>query len=393
MRRLTVWGALAFCLLFQQLSEMRAADPKAIDPRGITGGLVIAGGGGLPEEIYQTFMKMAGGEEARLVVVPTASGRADDELAHEGLLEPWRRRKPASVTLLHTRDRTQADSQEFVAPLLDATGVWFGGGQQARIAHAYLGTRFERELQDLLDRGGVVGGSSAGAAIQSRVMIAGGNPIPSLGTGFDLLPGAIIDQHFLARKRTQRLSHAVNEHANRFGIGIDEATALVVRGRTIRVVGKSDATVILSGSEAREEQVIRVASGEAADLVALQRAALVRAELASAELASAELASAGSSLPFTSPAEPRVETGSLVMVGGGPVPETIVQRMLELAGGPEAAIVVLPTAAERPLSGRRSIPEFFHQAGCSDVTVLPQVDRLDVESTEFLAAIERAKLV
>ena len=418
--------------------------PPHIDPAGIPGSLVIAGGGRLPPEIRETFVGLAGGGDARLVIVPTASGRADDPDAADGVLDPWRELGPASLAILHTRDRDEADSEAFLRPLRQATGVWFGGGQQSRIADAYLGTGVERELHELLRRGGVIGGSSAGAAIQSRTMIAGGHPEPTLATGFDLLPGAIIDQHFLARKRLPRLQRAVARHPDRFGIGIDESTAVVVRGRDLRVIGKSSATLVLAevpdpaevadpvdvpdpvdvadaadvpvvaevaasdktpvpaaGRGGRPALVEAAVPGTAADLVALRRAAAFRSLLAggpgspdrTAAEASGEDGSATAADAFRRPKPPRVESGTLVIVGGGAVPSTIVSRMLQAAGGADAPVVILPTAVARPGGGGDAIPDFFRRAGCRDITVLPQVTRAEVESDAFLRALGRAQLV
>ena len=128
----------------------------------------------------------------------------------------------------------------------------------------------------MLARGGVVGGTSAGAAIQSKVMIAGGQTEPRMATGLDLLPGAIIDQHFLARKRHDRLVAAVTKHPECVGFGIDEGTALVVRGRRLEVLGNSTVTVILAASNGRPLREFQLKSGERHDLTMLRRAAIER---------------------------------------------------------------------------------------------------------------------
>ena len=100
----------------------------------------------------------------------------------------------------------QANDAEFVRPLAEATGVWFGGGDQVVLTEAYLGTEVERQLEGaVLARGGVIGGTSAGAAVMTRVMIAGGRTKADVGEGFDFLPGAVVDQHFLKRNRIERL--------------------------------------------------------------------------------------------------------------------------------------------------------------------------------------------
>jgi cyanophycinase len=218
------------------------ARPSGLDVvRHTAGGaLVICGGGKLPEAVRDRFFELAGGRQARIVVIPTAHEIADGPNTGP-LLEPWRTRGAASVVVLHTRSREVASDPEFVAPLTEATGVWLGGGKQSWLTEAYLGTEVERQLKHLLDRGGVIGGTSAGAAVMTRVMIARGRSKPDLSEGFDFLPGAVVDQHFLKRNRLRRLLDALTAHPELIGFGIDERTALVVnvRSRLLSVIGDS----------------------------------------------------------------------------------------------------------------------------------------------------------
>ncbi|WP_347174958.1 cyanophycinase [Polaribacter uvawellassae] len=195
---------------------------------------LFIGGGALPETMYKEFLKLTG-PNAKLVVVPTASSLKIDVQKMQAL---WLSRGFKEIHILHTRDKNIANSTDFAAPLKTATAVWFNGGSQIRIADAYLGTTVEKELYNLIQRGGVIGGSSAGAAIQTKIMIVGGKDEPKIATGFDLLP-AIIDQHFLKRNRLARLSKAVKDHPEMLGFGIDEATAIVVNNNTYKVVGSS----------------------------------------------------------------------------------------------------------------------------------------------------------
>lgn len=196
---------------------------------------LFIGGGALPEPLYKEFLKLTG-PDAKLVVIPTAS---NDDIDKEQMQELWLSRGFKEISILHTNDTEVASSSDFSAPLRTATAVWFGGGSQQRIADAYIGTTVEKELYKLIQRGGVIGGSSAGAAIQSRVMIRGGGDQPKISTGFELLPGAIIDQHFLKRNRLSRLIAAVRTHPGLIGFGIDEGTAIVVCDNEYRIVGKS----------------------------------------------------------------------------------------------------------------------------------------------------------
>ena len=259
------------------------ASPKQIDASPTEKGdpnkgpLVIVGGGGTPAEAREIFMALAGNDKARIVVVPTASSSADDPKEDEGYLQPWRALKPASVVLLHTRDRQMADDPAFIKPLADATGVWFSGGDQSRLTKAYRGTLFEKELRKLHVCGGVVGGTSAGAAIMSDLMITGGRERASTGPGFGLLPGFVVDQHFLSRERQKRLSGVVAANPGFVGLGIDEGTAAVVRAQTLRVVGNSTVTVVLAAGAGRPERTQAVKAGESLDLVRLQKEAAERA--------------------------------------------------------------------------------------------------------------------
>jgi Peptidase family S51 len=134
-----------------------------------TGGLVIVGGGGTPDAVRQAFVDLAGGTEGRLVVIPTASEYAERPDAETYYLEDWQPAGFTSLRLLHAPDRETSASAPFLAALREATAVWFSGGDQAVLAERFLDTPVEAELQALLERGGAIGGTSAGAAIQTRV--------------------------------------------------------------------------------------------------------------------------------------------------------------------------------------------------------------------------------
>lgn len=208
------------------------------------GSLMIAGGGDLPEMVQRQFVDLAGGAAARLVIIPGV--HVDDSYVNS-YFEEWQRCGPASVQVLNARSREEADDEEFSEALESATGVWLGGGQQTWLASCYLGTITGRKIREVLERNGVVGGTSAGAAVMSEVMIAGGRKKPSIGTGFGLLPGVIIDQHFMKRNRFSRLRRVIEQHPNLVGVGIDENTALIVSlaTRKVRVVGESYIAVCL----------------------------------------------------------------------------------------------------------------------------------------------------
>lgn len=251
------------------LHEPLTAENAKREAAGTIGGLVICGGGELPAEVIGRFVELAGSEQGKLVVIPTAG--TDQGISDQAaMIELWTKLGIGQVTVLHTRDRDVADSAEFVKPLEDATAVWFGGGQQSRLAEAYLGTATEKEILKVFHRGGVIGGTSAGAAIQSRVMIQSGNPVPKITTGFDLLPGAIIDQHFLYRNRFTRLQTAVREHPERIGVGIDEETAVVFQKGECHVLGDSYVTLITAVEEPVSYDIRTIRSGQSFELKSLE---------------------------------------------------------------------------------------------------------------------------
>ena len=197
------------------------ASSQASVPLGTVGPargyLVLEGGGAPVTAIFARFVALAGGKEAKIVVIPTASA---PEPAGDAYLTHLRTRLQEllgvqDVTVLHTRDRGLADTEAFVAPLQVASGVWILGGGEERLVAAYLGTRTEREIKVLLERGGVVGGTSAGAIIQSSYIEAEGDtnytaPIReimrahALGSGFGLLSNSVVAPHFMQRGRARR---------------------------------------------------------------------------------------------------------------------------------------------------------------------------------------------
>jgi cyanophycinase len=218
------------------------------------GSLVIHGGGKLGGEVIAEMVERGGG--GKLVVIPTAADAVGDGA---DAIAAWKKAGFREVVVMHTRSREEADTEAFVEALADATAVWFGGGEQARLERAYVGTKVEAAVKAVLERGGVVGGSSAGAAIMSRVMIRGGTKKPRMGTGLGLVEGAIVDQHFVARGREGRLRIALKKHRGLVGLGVDEGTALVVEGTTLSVIGESTVTLIA-------ETTAVLSAGETAEL-------------------------------------------------------------------------------------------------------------------------------
>ncbi len=211
-------------------------------PRGT---LLIAGGGSLPAGIKTRFVELASGPDGgRILVLPMASGHPDT--GPEQAAEFRDLGVPASSV---TVTREGALEESSLAHLRGITGVWFTGGDQSRLTAAIGGTPFLEALRRLYHEGAVIGGTSAGAAVMSPLMITGEERRPAkehdpddqtdaflsiergnivATRGFDLLPMTIVDQHFVRRKRHNRLLSLVLEHPDHVGLGIDEGTAVEV---------------------------------------------------------------------------------------------------------------------------------------------------------------------
>jgi cyanophycinase len=207
------------------------------------GALVIVGGAMQSSEIYRRFIELAGGPDAPIVMIPTAGGEEAYDEFYQGLTD-WREAGARNLILLHTTDPKVADTDAFVAPLLSAHGVFFFGGRQWHLVDAYGGTKTEAAIRGVLDRGGVIGGSSAGASIQGSFLVRGDTRSNTVmmgdhQRGFEYLRNVAIDQHVLRRNRHFDLIEVVEAHPELLGIGIDENTALVVQGDQAEVIGAS----------------------------------------------------------------------------------------------------------------------------------------------------------
>lgn len=218
------------------------ASPTVAQEVGPSGGsLVIVGGGLQDQEITQRFIDLAGGPGAGIVVIPTAGGGEDYDEFYSGV-KAFHDLGATNVTVLHTYDPEEADTEGFVEPIRNAGGVWFPGGRQWRLAQAYLGTRTEEALWELLNRGGVIGGSSAGATIQGSYLARGDTQTNTImmgdhEEGFGFLQNTAIDQHLLARNRQFDLIEIIEAHPELLGIGLDEDTAIIVQGDRFQVMG------------------------------------------------------------------------------------------------------------------------------------------------------------
>lgn len=238
------------------------------------GTLVIAGGGKLPPRIYETFVEAAGGKGARIAVLPAASGEPRESAA--AMVD---RLKALGAVPVVLDPRTRAEAEALAAEASRCQGFWFTGGDQRRIHDRVVGTALHRAVGQAYQEGAAVGGTSAGAAAMSRIMLEGQDDVSETapGTyktipGLGLLPGCIVDQHFLRRNRQNRLVSLAMDHPGTLGFGIDEATALVVKNGAARVLGErkvmvfDNAPMRLVGEGFRDLRVHLLTRGQGFDL-------------------------------------------------------------------------------------------------------------------------------
>lgn len=227
------------------------------------GHLVLNGGGAKPDAVMEKFVELAGGPEAAIVVFPTASGEPDTGDYYRDLFGDYGCTK---VVVADVRSNDDAEDSDLAAEVRGAGGIWFAGGDQSRITNALLDTAVGRAVEAAFVGGAVVGGTSAGTACQSGLMITGNGDFTvitadnvELWRGLGLFRGVIVDQHFLARRRHNRLISVVLEHPELIGVGVDEATAVWVRpDGTFKVLGEGWVMVF----DASEATVNRADRGE-----------------------------------------------------------------------------------------------------------------------------------
>jgi cyanophycinase len=214
-----------------------------------SGTLLITSGGQTADDL---FIKLVNDPEAKVIYIPTAASSLrsqnltiwdpGSEENKEKYLDDMRKRFRLRLTVLHTRDRTIADSDDFVKPLREAKAVWITGGNPGRFMAAYHGTKVEKELKALLQRGGIIAGESAGAIVQGSYTIRGNPDKPVLMVkgsekGLGLLKNVAINPHLTATKRENELVTIIDKYPKLLGIGMDDDTGLIIKDSIGEVFG------------------------------------------------------------------------------------------------------------------------------------------------------------
>lgn len=231
-RRLEDLVAMSRAAQARIAARFPAVNPPA--PHVAQGTLILIGGGALPAGFQQTFIELAGGKDALILYIPCT----ENEVANvDGTLARWRAAGATNVDYIHTKDRMEADtSEEIHDKLRRAGGLFFGGGRQWNLVDSWQHTEAHRLMHGVLERGGVIAGSSAGASIQSSYMPRGsslGNLDPmaeGYESGLGFLTGVAVDQHFAQRERFGDMTALVDTYPQLLGIGLDEGSAVLVEG-------------------------------------------------------------------------------------------------------------------------------------------------------------------
>ena len=215
-----------------------------------SGHLILIGGGEKPAVAMRKFVELAGGPSAPIVAIPTASG--DPEIVPYYLELFQEEYGCTNVEVLDIKSREDAARSDWADVVANARGIFFSGGDQSRITRALLDTPVGAAIAVAFARGAVIGGTSAGTACQSALMITGNGDFTviransvELVRGLGLIRGVIVDQHSIARRRSNRLTSVILEHPDLLGVGIDEDTAVWVRpDGTFEVMGAGSVLVL-----------------------------------------------------------------------------------------------------------------------------------------------------
>jgi len=203
--------------------------------------------------ILREFLSLGGGHNAHVLVITVAT-ELPIEVGSE-YVEVFSKLGAKDVRTFDVSNREAANRDSAVQFIRDASCIFFTGGDQLRITKLLGGTRSDALLHDACEQGIPIGGTSAGASMMSSTMIVDGesetNPrisMVNMAPGMEFVDGVVIDQHFAQRGRLGRLVSAVAQYPHHLGLGIDEDTAVIVEGGTLRVLGRGAVSVVDAGS-------------------------------------------------------------------------------------------------------------------------------------------------
>lgn len=248
------------CTGTRRIRNSDAADPPRLKPASR---LIAVGGGEIDDDMARRIIEFAGGPEVNMLIIPFASQRPE---AGEESARAWRERGMIRVSWLSTpaenpdtnddqnagdASSVHSDTKSMDAAIREADFIWISGGDQNRLMKTLNALGLSDDVRERFAAGAVVGGTSAGAAALSKLMLTGQSRLDRLAMaagdvadGLGLWPEVIVDQHFIARQRFNRLLAAVLEHRSLVGIGIDEATGVIVNGDALEVFGQGQVLIL-----------------------------------------------------------------------------------------------------------------------------------------------------
>lgn len=227
---------------------------RAILPPTVGDGTVIIIGGAEDKVrdrvILSRFVALAGGKDAKIAVISTASSLGPEAAARYRQI--FTDLGVSTIRSIHAMNRSQANDEATAHALRDATGIFLTGGNQLRLSSTIGGTKMANAVLERFRHGAVVAGTSAGASAMSSHMIAFGSSgatpkhrMATIAAGLGVLPGVIVDQHFQQRNRLGRLLSLIASNPSLLGLGVDEDTAGVVGpDHVMEVVGRGSITVV-----------------------------------------------------------------------------------------------------------------------------------------------------
>lgn len=261
----------------QQQREPVFPAKKMPKPTLSSGTLFLHGGSGVDEATFERFIETAGGRDAKFVCIPSASSFDDGEELNSYSARRLRELGCSNISILHTADpRVAEQDARFLAALKVANGVWIDGGRTFRFMDSYQDTQVQRLLRQVLQRDGVVGGSSAGCQVAGDFLVRG-NPrtnndmvFAGYTKGLALIEGVVLDAHFLQRERDKPFTKLMNDYPQLLGIGVDERTAIIVHQDTAEVVGQNSVS-FYDWRPAGSRESIALQAGETYNLKTRQR--------------------------------------------------------------------------------------------------------------------------
>jgi cyanophycinase len=350
---------LCIAFIFLCLNTAAFAQTPRIDPAGIGGALLMCGSYQASPEMFEKFVDLAGGAKAKIVIL--TFGKAKYREPPGDLLKAAAMKKDAAEPIL-------IDYADAKQKFPEATGLWLHVDSTSPMRNVMDEGVLRKECHAILKRGGIIASAAAGVCyLGTREMAVNTSP------GMNLLPESLFELR--DKGKTSRFPKAWQRWKDIVGYELDRDAAMLVRGRTIGVLGAGAVRVYVPAGNGSGIRVVAIQGKAKEDLTALRRAARDRRE----------------SFPAKAPEPPFVEKGTLVIVGGGGQPENLTKKFVEYAGGEgKAVIAIFATADKDPLSKRESIAAAFRKAGAKKATVLYDQKQADVESKRSLDLLKEA---